>query len=98
MKNEIIKLLTGQLDYAYCDNCKYGDYDKYGDRYCDNCHRKYQNWGLSYSTANDLANIIDGHYKKIIQYLIDWLEDEHIGMEGVVKEDLKREFDYDIDN
>ncbi len=48
MKEKIIKNLTNKLNYYYCDNCKYGDYETYGDRFCDECYRKYSNWALSY--------------------------------------------------
>ena len=46
------KIMTGALSYAYCDNCG-TDED-----YCDECHRKYQNWCLSEATAEGIAEEI----------------------------------------
>lgn len=57
-KEKIIDILTTELSYSYCDNCKYNDYEQYEDRYCMDCHRKYQNWALSPGTAEDLADKI----------------------------------------
>lgn len=49
---KIKEILLDNLSYAYCDNC---GTDEDG---CDDCHRKYQNWCLSESTAEDLAKQI----------------------------------------
>lgn len=54
--DKISNLLTENLNYAYCDNCKHGDTDDYD--YCDECYRKYQNWALSHGTAEYLARRI----------------------------------------
>ncbi len=58
MKEKIIEILMNELDYCYCDNCKYNDYETYEDGYCDDCHRKYQNWALSPATAEEIADRI----------------------------------------
>lgn len=58
IKEKIINILTTELSYCYCDNCEYGDWDKYEDRYCDDCYRKYQNWKLSTYTATQIAEQI----------------------------------------
>lgn len=58
IENKIAKILTDELCYCYCDNCEFGDWDKYQDIGCDNCHRKYQNWRLSEETAKRLAEQI----------------------------------------
>ena len=58
MKEKIINILINELYYCYCDNCEYGNWDKYQDRYCDNCYRKYQNWKLSIDTATQIAEQI----------------------------------------
>ena len=50
LKEKIAQILVDELDYAYCDNC--GTVD------CDECHRKYQQWSLSFDTALDLADKI----------------------------------------
>lgn len=54
-ESEIVNLLTKELGYAYCDNCRYvmGEDDA-----CDNCHRKYSGWSLSEDTATYLARKI----------------------------------------
>ena len=57
-KEKITKILTDELCYCYCDNCKYCDYETYGDRFCDECHRKYSNWKLSQNTAAIIADEI----------------------------------------
>ena len=58
MKEKIINILINKLDYCYCDNCKYSDWDKYHDRCCSDCYRKYQNWALSTDTAAEIAEQI----------------------------------------
>lgn len=57
-EEKIIKILTDELCYCYCDNCEFGDWDKYQDRKCDGCYRKYQNWRLSEDTAKSIAKQI----------------------------------------
>lgn len=93
MKDKIIELLMNELCYAYCDNCKGGELDE-PDNYCDDCHRKSQNWALAEHTAKELANTIENQYKEIIEYLIEWLEDEHMGMDNTVRENLEEKFDF----
>lgn len=58
IENKIVKILTDELCYCYCDNCEFGNWDKYQDRECDDCHRKYQNWRLSENTARMIADKI----------------------------------------
>lgn len=53
-KEEIIKILMEQLNYAYCDNCK----DNIDGENCDDCHRKYINWSLAEHEAERIANMI----------------------------------------
>lgn len=57
-EEKIIKILTDELCYCYCDNCEFGNWDKYQDTRCDDCHRKYQNWRLSKETAKSIAKQI----------------------------------------
>ena len=57
-KEKIIKILTDELHYCYCDNCKFNDYDKYQENYCDGCYRKYSNWALSPKTAEEIIDKI----------------------------------------
>lgn len=58
MKEKIVNILINELKYCYCDNCEYGNWDKYQDNECDNCYRKYQNWKLSKNTAAQIAEQI----------------------------------------
>ena len=58
MEEKIAKILTDELYYCYCDNCEFGNWDKYQGTRCDNCYRKYQNWRLSENTAKELAKQI----------------------------------------
>ena len=53
-KEQAVKTLVDELNYCYCDSCKFSDCDVYGDEYCDGCYRKYSNWALS----EDFAKII----------------------------------------
>ena len=55
-KEQAIKILTDKLNYCYCDNCKFSDYDVYKDEYCDGCYRKYSNWALSPTTAEEIVD------------------------------------------
>ncbi len=57
-KEEMIQILTDNLSYCYCDNCKYGDYEIYGDDFCEGCYRKYSNWALSPATAEEIVDKI----------------------------------------
>ena len=57
-KEQAIKILTDELNYCYCDNCKFSDYDVYEDKYCDGCYRKYSNWALSPVTAEKIIDKI----------------------------------------
>jgi len=58
MKEKIINILINELYCCYCNNCEYNNWDEYGYRYCDDCHRKYQNWKLSKDTAAQIAEQI----------------------------------------
>ena len=58
IKDRIVKILTDELCYCYCDNCEFGNWDKYQDTRCDDCHRKYQNWRLSENTAKIITKQI----------------------------------------
>ena len=59
LREKITKILTDELCYCYCDNCEFGNWDKYqNEECCDDCHRKYQNWRLSKDTAKELAKRI----------------------------------------
>ena len=46
------EIMTAALSYAYCDNCGTEE------QYCDECHRKYQNWSLNEGTAAGIVGKI----------------------------------------
>lgn len=46
------EIMTAVLSYAYCDNCGTEE------QYCDECHRKYQNWSLNEGTAAGIVEKI----------------------------------------
>lgn len=50
----IAELLYDELCYAYCDNCRNAE----NEENCDFCYRKYQNWGISRETAQELEKRI----------------------------------------
>lgn len=57
-KEKIIQILINDLNYCYCDNCKYSDYETYEDNYCEGCYRKYSNWALSPAAAEEIVDKI----------------------------------------
>lgn len=66
--NEIANLLYNNLDYMYCNNCRFGKEiseedctEESGITYgCEDCHRKYNGWGISKGVSLKLAkNIVD---------------------------------------
>lgn len=59
-KDEIAKIIYEELCYMYCDNCRYNseigeDDPNFG---CDDCHRKYNGWGISMAKAERIAEMI----------------------------------------
>ena len=66
-QQKIADLLYKELNYMYCDNCRFNSeitekesLDKYGYWGCEDCHRKYNGWGISQSECNRLARVIGG--------------------------------------
>lgn len=65
----ISQIIYDNLDYMYCDNCRFSkeikeedcDEGMYG---CEDCHRKYNGWGISKKVANKLAKEILELYSK----------------------------------
>ena len=55
-KEKAIKILTDELNYAYCDNCWFAEDETF--KGCDDCHRKYQNWALAKHSAEKIINKI----------------------------------------
>lgn len=58
MKEKIINILINELCYCYCNNCEYGNWDKYYNE-CDDCHRKYQNWKLATQIAEQIIKEVN---------------------------------------
>lgn len=62
-KNAISTMIYESLNYMYCDNCRFNyeikeedcEEGMYG---CEDCHRKYNGWGISREEANRLAKQI----------------------------------------
>ena len=62
-KNEISTIIYENLDYMYCNNCRFDSEIKKEDceegmYHCEDCHRKYNGWGISMKEANKLAKQI----------------------------------------
>ena len=51
-KEKIQQLLLKELASVYCGTCAAQE------DWCDECHRKYMNWGISEEAASDLADKI----------------------------------------
>ena len=61
-KERIAEIIYEQLSYAYCDNCRYAleipeDEDRFSP--CDECYRKYNNWGISMAEAKRIVERIE---------------------------------------
>ena len=56
-QKNISDLIYDMLDYMYCDNCRFNS-EKQDTSACDDCHRKYNGWGISRSTSDYLASKI----------------------------------------
>lgn len=56
--DKIAQIIYDRLPYMYCDNCRYNSEieDEYG---CEDCHRKYNGWGISMATAKSIAKEIN---------------------------------------
>lgn len=59
-EDDIAKIIYDNLNYMYCDNCRCNseiekDSCEYG---CDDCHRKYNGWGISMQTSKRIAKEI----------------------------------------
>lgn len=69
-KQKISDLIYNDLDYMYCDNCRYNTerYSRAIENYedakpsdyspCDDCHRKMNGWAISRANADYLAKKI----------------------------------------
>jgi len=65
-KNIITTTIYESLDYMYCDNCRFNSEIKESDctEYngiswgCEDCHRKYNGWGISKREAQRITKQI----------------------------------------
>lgn len=54
-------IIYSTLDHMYCDNCRFNSEIKESDNgewNCDECHRKYNGWGISMQESNKIAKEI----------------------------------------
>lgn len=59
-EDDIAKIIYNNLNYMYCDNCRCNseiEKDSY-ENGCDDCHRKYNGWGISMQTSKRIAKEI----------------------------------------
>lgn len=60
IQQNISDIIYNELNYMYCDNCRCDseiekDSEESG---CEDCHRKYNGWGISKSESNRIAKMI----------------------------------------
>lgn len=58
---KIADIIYRELNYMYCDNCRYNNHtpleDENGDNPCEDCHRKYNGWGISREEAERIERL-----------------------------------------
>ena len=58
---KIADIIYRELNYMYCDNCRNNNHepleDKYGYNPCEDCHRKYNGWGISREEAERIERL-----------------------------------------
>ena len=60
-QDDIASIIYSTLDHMYCDNCRFNSEIKESDNgewNCDECHRKYNGWGVSMQESNKIAKEI----------------------------------------
>ena len=64
-QQQISDLLYKEIGYMYCDNCRFNSEiseeesnEEYGYWGCEDCHRKYNGWGISKAKCDSLARKI----------------------------------------
>lgn len=60
-QDDIAKIIYSIIDHMYCDNCRFSSEIKESDSdewNCDECHRKYNGWGVSMQESNKIAKEI----------------------------------------
>lgn len=63
LKDRIVDFLYDELDYIYCDSCRFQnndkkeyEYDQYNE--CEDCQLNHMNWEISKEKAEYVANAI----------------------------------------
>ena len=60
-QDDIANIIYSALDHMYCDNCRFNSEIKESDSdewNCDECHRKFNGWGVSMQESNKIAKEI----------------------------------------
>ena len=96
--------LKGYQPYHFDDIMYHKDLTEFRFRSCGvhlNWNKEYLHEIYDYS-INKLGHVAirngedkDINYREIIEYLIRWLEDEHMGLYDAARETLKEKFDYE---
>jgi len=55
MKDTIKEILKSYLAGVYCNSCE----SEETEEYCEDCHRKAMNWGISDAHADKIASEIE---------------------------------------
>lgn len=60
VEQKIADLIYNEVSYMYCDNCRCrSEIAKEDEQWgCDDCHRKYNGWGISKREAESIARKI----------------------------------------
>ena len=57
----IADIIYRELNYMYCDNCRNNNHepleDETGYNPCEDCHRKYNGWGISKEEAERIERL-----------------------------------------
>lgn len=58
---KIADIIYRELNYMYCDNCRNNNHepleDGNGYNPCEDCHRKYNGWGISRDEAERIERL-----------------------------------------
>lgn len=55
----ISDIIYDYVNYMYCDNCRFGhELAEESESACEDCHRKYNGWGISRITSDSIAEKI----------------------------------------
>ena len=59
-EDDVAKIIYDNLNYMYCDNCRFNiEIEEDSNEWsCDNCHRKYNSWGISMQESKRIAKEI----------------------------------------